>query len=470
MEANLPGCQWHRLVTFFGIGSLKGVDNAVVIVALIAVFALVSFGAFRFGRHRSRPDAELKRLEEYDFYPFEANESQHIEFSVEGFDKAARYFLQTRNSLAARELIVIGEQNFVRDRLSSTELGIYKQLYAAYDGDSVISDNEAYLENYRRIVSLLGRSFPSTGIEVLLHNLVNPARSLVAIENGEVTGRKLGMGATNLVLDLKTRKLQNQDKLNYELNLGARQFKCTTIPIFRTEYGLVGAICINIDTRFIREEVQLHPEKLAAFIDSFLKTEFELEENILSPDEYQAALRGKRHFLDEAIRSGYEKVQSTQLTAIMFSDIVDYTTTMLQDERAALEFLAFSTDLHRRLISQHGGRLLKEMGDGILASFASVSRAVDCARALQRAAEEKGAFQLRIGIHLGEVTQAGGDIFGDGVNIASRIQGAATPGTIAVSEAVYVNIKNKPGVAATDLGMAELKHIDRPMHLYEIGV
>ena len=67
------------------------------------------------------------------------------------------------------------------------------------------------------------------------------------------------MGTTNLVLDLKTRRHQNQDKLNYELSIGARRFKCTTIPIFREEYGLVGAICINIDERFLREEVSSIP-------------------------------------------------------------------------------------------------------------------------------------------------------------------------------------------------------------------
>ena len=84
---------------------------------------------------------------------------------------------------------MIGEQNLVRDTFPSDRLRSYKQLYAEYDGDAVVSDNDAFLENYRRLVNHLGRSFPNTGIEVLLHNLVNPSRSLIAIENGEVTGR-----------------------------------------------------------------------------------------------------------------------------------------------------------------------------------------------------------------------------------------------------------------------------------------
>ena len=206
-------------------------DPILVALAVVAL-GLVGFFAYRFGLGFGHDD-EVKRLEEYDFYPFTVNESRHIEFSPEQFNEAVGYFLDHRNSIAARELIVIGEQNFVRDRFATPDVDEYRRLYERYDGDSVISDNEAYLENYKRIVSLLGRSFPNTGIEILLHNLVNPSRSIVTLENGEVTGRKLEMGATNLVLDLKTRRYQNQDKLNYELNIGSRQFKCTTIPIYR---------------------------------------------------------------------------------------------------------------------------------------------------------------------------------------------------------------------------------------------
>src|SRR5262249_39294441 len=153
------------------------------------------------------------------------------------------------------------------------------------------------------IVRLIGQSFPNTGIEILLHDLVNPSASVVAIENGIVTGRVIGNGTTKLVLDLKTRGHQGQDKLNYELNIGGRQFKCTTIPIFRPDFGLVGAICINIDARFLREAVVPNAARLNAFFDNFLKVDMELDENILSKDEYRAALLGKRHFLDEAIRA-----------------------------------------------------------------------------------------------------------------------------------------------------------------------
>ena len=336
-------------------------DPLLIALALIAL-VLVGVIAFILGRGRSQTDKEVKRLEEYDFYPFTVNESRHIEFSPEKFNEAVGYFLDHRNSLAAGELIVIGQQNFVRDRFATPDVDAFRRLYDDYDGDEVISDNEDYLENYKRIVSLLGRSFPHTGIEILLHNLVNPSRSIVTLENGEVTGRKLEMGATNLVLDLKTRRYQNQDKLNYELNIGSRQFKCTTIPIYREDYGLVGAVCVNIDARFIREAVRSNPDRLDAFIDNLLRTEMELEENILSPDEYQAALRGKRHYLDEAIRGSSEVWPRFTLKAIMFSDIVGYSTMMAGDEAGAMATLDACSRIHRDTVAAHGGRVLKEWG------------------------------------------------------------------------------------------------------------
>ncbi len=148
-----------------------------------------------------------------------------------------------------------------------------------------------------RIVRLIGESFPDTGMEILLHNLTNPAKALYHIKNN-VTGRDVEAPATNLVLDLKTRRLQNQDKLNYELNIGARKFKCTTIPIYRENYGLVGAICINLDVNYLNEEIRNNTEKLDAFIKALCKTDMVLDENILSKDEYEKALAGKRHFRD----------------------------------------------------------------------------------------------------------------------------------------------------------------------------
>ncbi|MEA1903635.1 MAG: PAS domain-containing protein [Actinomycetota bacterium] len=428
---------------------------------------------FWIGRRSVRAVANVqagqsRRLEEYDFYPFVINENGHVEFDAEGFNHAVEHFLEERNDPAARELVVIGEQNLVRDTFSSGELESYKRLYSMYDGDAIVSDNDAYLENYRRLVSQIGRSFPNTGIEVLLHNLVNPARSLVAIENGEVTGRSVGSGATNLVLDLKTRRQRGEDKVNYELNIGSRQFKCTTVPIFRPEYGLVGALCINIDTHFIRDAAASDERRLNAFIDNLLKTEFELDENILSKDEYRSATRGKRHFLDEAIRSTGSHMQERKLAAIFFSDIVGFTSLMGNDEAATLEIIEANEEIHLKAFSAHGGRLLKRLGDGLLASFDSASGAVAGARDVQRAVAKDDRFDVRVGIHLGEVVEADGDVHGDGVNIASRIQSEVESGQIGISEVVCTNVRNKPGLSMSALGERTLKNVAQPMNLYTV--
>jgi class 3 adenylate cyclase len=415
-----------------------------------------------------RGRGEDRRLEEYPFYPFVVDGNGHVALDSVAFDKAVDYFLHTRNARAAGELVVIGEQNLVRDTLPSDRLRAYKEFYAAYDGDAVVDDNTAFLENYRRIVNHLGRSFPNTGIEVLLHNLVNPSRSLVAIENPEVTGRSVGSGATNLVLDLKTRRQRGEDKVNYELNIGARQFKCTTIPIFRPDYGLVGAICINVDVRFLREFVMHDEGRLTAFFDDLLRTDFKLDENILSQDQYQRALRGKRHYLDEAIRTTGARRQDHRLAAILFSDIVGFTQLMASSESQTLGIMDASEAIHLRALAENGGRLLKRLGDGVLASFESASQAVAAAVAIHRAVAADGRFQVRSGIHLGEIIDDGLDVYGDGVNLSSRIQSHVEPGEIGVSDVVYANIRNKDGLSARPLGAVALKGVAEPVTLFVI--
>jgi len=101
-----------------------------------------------------------------------------------------------------------------------------------------------------------------------------------------------------------------------------------------------------------------NPERLQAFFDNLLKVEMTLDENILSRDEYSSALRGKRHYLDEAIRSGTGSMRDTQLAAIVFSDIADYLTIMKRDEALALSVRQARSNVHRRLIARFEGRLL----------------------------------------------------------------------------------------------------------------
>jgi predicted transcriptional regulator YheO len=253
---------------------------------------------FVVGKHRERRRLRGRDLTEYDFYPYQTTADNFAEFSLRDFRLGMHYLLRNRDSRAARQLIFIGEQNNVRNLLDDKDKRSFEKLFSKYGGAEIISDANEYLENYRNIVRLLGKTFPNMGIEILLHDLANPSRSVVWIEGAEVTGRSLHMGTTTLLVDLKKRRALNEDKLNYELNLGARRFKCTTIPIVRKEFGVVGAICMNIDINYIRDEVLKAAESVAEFLGHFCQTEMQLTENILSKGEYQKALQGKKHFRD----------------------------------------------------------------------------------------------------------------------------------------------------------------------------
>lgn len=269
---------------------------AELLINLFASVVLVA-GGYLWGIYRERQSRKGRYLEEYDFYPFGVDEAKILYFDEAKFLKAVDHFLKHRNIVAARQLILIGNQNDVENRLSAENRLLYRRLYNRYGGAKIRDDTEAFLANFKRIVSLIGDSFPDTGIEILLHDLTNPATALSCIKNN-VTGREIESPATNLVLDLKTRKELNQDKLNYELNIGTRKFKCTTIPIFRDPDGLIGALCINVDVNYLTDEVLSCTANMDAFIKSLCKIDMKLDENILSKDEYQKALAGKRHFRD----------------------------------------------------------------------------------------------------------------------------------------------------------------------------
>lgn len=159
---------------------------------------------------------------------------------------------------------------------------------------------------------------------------------------------------------------------------------------------------------------------------------------------------------------------SRQLAAIMFTDIVGYTSLMGNDEQKAFEFLKKNREIQRPIIAQYSGRWIKELGDGVMASFNTVSDAVNAAVKIQEACEAAGDFQLRIGINLGEVIFEADDVFGDGVNIAARIQSAAMPGSIFISESVYHNVVNKKDIRTRFVKEEVLKNVKKPVRMYEI--
>jgi len=279
------------------ISALEGEIGINVIASIIASLFFLAAG-FVWGKYKERRRKFGRNLDEYDFYPFTVSRENFGEFSLKDFRLGMHYFLKNEDHTAAKQLIFIGEQNNVRSQLEPTEQKVYAQLFDKYQGKKIVDDTHEFLENYERMVRLIGKSFPNTGIEILLHNLADPAHSLVALENN-VTGRHLRDGTTNLLIDLKRRA--NEDKLNYELKIGSRKFKCTTIPIKRKEFGIVGAICINIDANYITEEVLKDRQRIETWFQNFLKTDMQLDENILSKDEYAKALKGKRHLQDESV-------------------------------------------------------------------------------------------------------------------------------------------------------------------------
>src|SRR5205814_7118034 len=206
-----------------------------VIASIIASLVLLAAG-FLWGKYKERRKYG-RNLEEYDFYPFTINRENFSEFNLKDFRLGMHYFLRNNDPTAARQLIFIGEQNNVRAQLEPSEQKVYSHFFDKYDGKRIADDTSEYLDNFALLVRLIGKSFPNLGIEILLHDLSNPSHSLVVLENN-VTGRNLRDGTTNLVIDLKKRQLRHEDKLNYELNIGARKFKCTTVPIIRKEYGV----------------------------------------------------------------------------------------------------------------------------------------------------------------------------------------------------------------------------------------
>ncbi len=160
--------------------------------------------------------------------------------------------------------------------------------------------------------------------------------------------------------------------------------------------------------------------------------------------------------------------QERVLAAIMFTDIVGYTAMMGRDEPKAMEMVRKNREIQKPLIEKYRGSLLKEMGDGNLASFPTASDAIYCAREIQKGLQSIDELNLRIGIHLGEIRIEDGDIYGDGVNVASRLESISDPGGIYISDTVQKSIRSLPDIQTVYLGELELKNVDYPVKTYAI--
>jgi adenylate cyclase len=171
--------------------------------------------------------------------------------------------------------------------------------------------------------------------------------------------------------------------------------------------------------------------------------------------------------------------ETRKLAAILVADIVGFSRLAGADEERTLARVrGLRSDLVDPTIAAHRGRVFKRTGDGSIAEFRSVVDAVRCAIELQTGLIERNAgvpperrIEYRIGVHLGDVVEeSDGDLMGDGVNIAARLEGIAKPGAICLSEQAYWQVKGRLDLKVTDLGATQLKNIAEPIRVYSLEV
>src|SRR6266481_5698824 len=166
-----------------------------------------------------------------------------------------------------------------------------------------------------------------------------------------------------------------------------------------------------------------------------------------------------------------------KLAAILHADVVGFSRLMGEDEAGTHQALGELRRAIDPLITTHGGRIVGTAGDSLLADFSSVVDALNCAVEMQRTSRAindvippERRLELRIGVNLGDVIVDGDDIFGDGVNIAARLEALARPGTICISQTVYEHVKNKLDLDYRPLGIHRVKNISEPVRAYAVGV
>lgn len=152
----------------------------------------------------------------------------------------------------------------------------------------------------------------------------------------------------------------------------------------------------------------------------------------------------------------------------MFTDMTGYTSLMQKDEEKARELIERQRETVTPLVNKYGGKVLQYVGDGTFCSFESAIESVNCAIEIQKALIDQEEISLRIGIHVGDVVLKGEEVYGDGVNVASRLEPLADPGGICISGRVYDDIRNQRDLDAVFLGEKNLKNVDRPIKVYAL--
>ena len=167
---------------------------------------------------------------------------------------------------------------------------------------------------------------------------------------------------------------------------------------------------------------------------------------------------------------------SRRLAAILAIDVVGYSRLMGEDEAGTARAVREHREAARPIVTDHGGRIVKTMGDGLLLEFPSIVAAVECAIAIQTLMVERNAdtpedkrILYRIGVNLGDVLIEGDDILGDGVNIAARLEGLCEPGGVLISGTAYDHVRGKIDAHFVDLGDKDLKNVARPVRIYGLN-
>ena len=167
---------------------------------------------------------------------------------------------------------------------------------------------------------------------------------------------------------------------------------------------------------------------------------------------------------------------SRRLVAVFAADVEGYSRLMGCDEVGTLQGLTERRAILDRIIGEHRGRIANTAGDSVLAEFGSAVEAVQCAVEAQTALAEANAslapdrrISFRIGVHIGDVMVRAGDLFGDGVNIAARLQTLANPGTVCISGATYDQVRKVLPMTFVDLGVQQVKNIQEPIRVYRVG-
>ena len=153
----------------------------------------------------------------------------------------------------------------------------------------------------------------------------------------------------------------------------------------------------------------------------------------------------------------------------MFTDMVGYTALMQKDETKARELIEMQRALMKPYVKKHGGEVIQFVGDGTFCRFESAIEAVNAALEIQNIMKVEPELNLRIGIHVGDVVIEGDEVYGDGVNVAARIEPLAEPGGVSVSSRVRDDIKNQTGIDLLSLGMKDLKNVDEKIEVFSVS-